>query len=136
LSELPDDAIDAFVSRGGERLPAGSLQAYGGAISDVANGETAYSQRDALVEFIAAARWTDAAEDESRMAAARRFGAALEPYASGVYVNTLTDEGEGGVRRAYRGDKLARLTALKDRYDPGNVFHRNQNIRPSSGAAR
>ena len=48
----------------------------------------------------------------------------------------IVDEGEAGVRRAYRGDKLARLTALKDRYDPDNVFHRNQNIRPSSAGSR
>jgi FAD/FMN-containing dehydrogenase len=66
------------------------------------------------------------------MDAARRFGAALEPYASGVYVNVLGDEGERGVRRAYPPDKLARLAALKRRYDPDNVFHLNQNIRPST----
>jgi FAD/FMN-containing dehydrogenase len=64
------------------------------------------------------------------MDAARRFGAALEPFASGVYVNTLADEGESGVRRAYPGRQLARLAALKRQYDPDNVFHLNQNIRP------
>ncbi len=63
------------------------------------------------------------------MAAARRYAASLEPFAAGAYVNTLTDEGEPGVRRAYPEEKLARLTALKDRYDPGNVFHLNHNIR-------
>jgi FAD/FMN-containing dehydrogenase len=77
------------------------------------------------------AGWTDPAEDEARMAAARRYGAAVEPFASGVYVNDLTDEGEAGIRRAYSPDKLARLTALKDRYDPGNLFHLNHNIRPT-----
>jgi FAD/FMN-containing dehydrogenase len=65
------------------------------------------------------------------MAAARRYGAAVEPFASGVYVNDLTDEGQAGIRRAYGADTLARLTALKDRYDPGNVFHLNHNIRPT-----
>jgi FAD/FMN-containing dehydrogenase len=98
----------------------------------VPGDETAFSHRDTLVEFVAAARWTDPAEDAERMAAARRYAATLEPFATGVYVNTLTDEGETGVRRAYRGDKLARLTALKDRYDPDNVFHLNHNIPPSS----
>jgi FAD/FMN-containing dehydrogenase len=65
-------------------------------------------------------------------ATARRYGAVLEPYASGVYVNVLADEGEHGVRRAYPADKLAKLAALKLRYDPDNVFHLNQNIRPST----
>jgi hypothetical protein len=66
------------------------------------------------------------------MAAARRCAAAIEPFASGVYVNVLSDEeGETGVRRAYSPDKLARLVALKDRYDPENLFHLNHNIRPT-----
>jgi FAD/FMN-containing dehydrogenase len=65
------------------------------------------------------------------MAAARRYGAAVEPFASGVYVNDLTDEGQAGIQRAYGPDTLARLAALKDRYDPANLFHRNHNIRPT-----
>ena len=99
-------------------LPSGSLQSYGGAIAAVGDDETAFSHRDALVEFVAVADWTDPTEDEAQMAAARRYGAAVEPFASGVYVNDLTDEGEAGIRRAYSPDKLARLAALKDRYDP------------------
>ena len=112
-------------------LPAASLQSYGGAIADVADDEAAFSHRDTLVEFVAAARWLDPTEDAERMAAARRYAASLEPFAAGAYVNTLTDEGERGIRRAYPKEKLARLTALKDRYDPGNVFHLNHNIPPT-----
>jgi FAD/FMN-containing dehydrogenase len=48
---------------------------------------------------------------------------------AGAYVNVLGDEGEAGVRRAYPAEMLARLAALKRRYDPDNVFHLNQNIR-------
>ncbi|HEY7488343.1 MAG TPA: FAD-binding oxidoreductase [Streptosporangiaceae bacterium] len=136
---FPDEAIQAFLARGSDDaddpyLPAASLQAYGGAIADVADDETAFSHRDTLVEFVAAARWLDPAEDAARIAAARRYGATLEPFAAGLYVNTMTDEGETGVRRAYPKEKMARLTALKDRYDPGNVFHLNHNIRPTSPA--
>jgi FAD/FMN-containing dehydrogenase len=54
----------------------------------------------------------------------------MAPFASGVYVNVLTDEGEAGVRRAYDDAKLARLAQIKRRYDPDNVFHLNHNIRP------
>jgi FAD/FMN-containing dehydrogenase len=132
---LPDEAIDAFLLRGtpdghGERLPAASLQAYGGAIADVPDDDSAFSQRDAMFEFVAAARWTDPAEDEERMALARRYAASLEPFASGMYVNAMSDEGATGVARAYPPAKLARLRALKAAYDPGNVFHLNQNITP------
>jgi FAD/FMN-containing dehydrogenase len=138
LRSLDDAAIDAFVSRGARPgdelglLPAGSFQAYRGAISDMDDNDTAFSQRETLVEFVGAARWQDPAEDEARIAAARRFGTAIEPFASGNYINSLSDEGADGVRKAYGAAKLARLVALKDRYDPDNVFHLNHNIAPSA----
>jgi FAD/FMN-containing dehydrogenase len=133
---LPDEAIDAFLLRGtphgyGERLPYASLQAYGGAIADVPDADSAFSQRDAMFEFVAAARWSDAAEDQERMSAARRYAASLEPFAAGMYVNVLSDEGAAGVARAYSPAKLARLRSLKAAYDPENVFHLNQNIEPA-----
>lgn len=139
VRELGDEAIRAFLSRGADAradgadiafLPSADLQSYGGAIADVADHETAFSQRDALVEFVARTAWSDPAEDRKRIALARRYAASLEPFASGVYVNVLTDEGQDGVRRAYGGVKLARLTALKDRYDPENIFRLNHNIPP------
>jgi FAD/FMN-containing dehydrogenase len=133
---LPDEAIDAFLLRGtadgyGEQLPAASLQAYGGAIADTPDADSAFSQRDAMFEFVAAARWSDPAEDDERIAAARRYAATLEPFASGMYVNAMSDEGATGVARAYAPAKLARLRALKAAYDPDNVFHLNQNIAPA-----
>jgi FAD/FMN-containing dehydrogenase len=136
LRELDDAAIEAFLSRGDDGagdpvlLPSGSLQSYRGAIAAVGDHETAFGHRDALVEFVAVAAWTDPAQDQAQISAARRYGAAVEPFASGVYVNDLTDEGQAGIRRAYGADTLARLAALKGRYDPGNVFHLNHNIRP------
>jgi hypothetical protein len=67
------------------------------------------------------------------MAAARAAGAALDPYANGVYVNSLNaDDGQRGVRRAYPAAKLARLAALKKTWDPTNAFHLNQNIKPAA----
>jgi len=141
FTHLGDDAIQAMVLRGtpdgdGESLPAFSLQAYGGAIADVSDTASAFSHRDARFEYVAAARWTDHTQDTARITAARRCAASLDPFASGAYVNTLTDEGQAGLRRAFRPDKLARLTALKDRYDPDNTFHLNQNVKPSGRRAR
>jgi FAD/FMN-containing dehydrogenase len=141
LTELSDEAIDAFLSRGvpasepepdWSRVPNGGLQAYGGAVADVADDDSAFSHRDTLVEFGGGTSWLDPAEDDARLASARAYGAAIEPFASGVYVNALGDEGDRGVRRAYRPAKLARLAELKRRYDPDNVFHLNHNIRPDA----
>jgi FAD/FMN-containing dehydrogenase len=135
LRRLPDEAIEAFLLRGstgsGDCLPDAGLQAYGGAISEVPDDETAFSHRGTLFEFGCGTSWTDPAEDGARTASARRCAAALAPFASGVYVNALSDDGDEGVRRAYSPDKLARLTTLKTAYDPHNVFHLNHNIRPT-----
>ena len=61
----------------------------------------------------------------------RAFWNDLEPHATGAYVNFLMDEGPGRVRQAYGPAKLARLQALKQQWDPDNVFHLNQNIPPA-----
>jgi FAD/FMN-containing dehydrogenase len=133
LPELTNDAIATLVARDPEdtTLPGVSLQAYGGAIADVADDATAFSHRQTRFEYVAAVKWSDPDEDGLRMGTARRAAAKLEPFASGAYVNTLSDEGAAGVRRAYTQAKRARLTAVKDAYDPDNVFHLNHNIAPS-----
>jgi len=130
LRALPDAAIGALLT-GEDDGPSVSLQAHGGAIADVPDGATAFGHRDTAFEYVAATSWINPAEDQARMAAARRHAAAIAPFASGAYVNALSDEGAEGLRRAYPGRKLARLVAVKDAYDPDNVFHLNQNIPPS-----
>ena len=131
--ELTDEVIDTMVAvtEVGPFAPGVGLQAYGGAIADVPEGDTAFSHRDTAFELGASTGWTDPGEDEVRIETARSYAATLEPFASGVYVNVLSDEGAAGVRRAYPAEKLARLTTVKDTYDPQNVFHLNQNIQPS-----
>jgi FAD/FMN-containing dehydrogenase len=135
LRALPDAAIDALLVRG-EGFLTVSLQGYGGAIADVPDDEAAFSHRATAFEYVAATSWTDAAEDGARTAAARRCAGAIAPFANGVYVNALTDDGAEGVRRAYPAHKLARLVSVKDAYDPDNAFHLNQNIRPSGLSLR
>ena len=137
LRELTDEAITVMVDEilRSEHAPNVSLQAYGGAIADVPEEAMAFSHRDTKFELVAATRWTDPAEDSDRMGEARRYAATLDRFASGVYSNTLNDEGMTGVRRAYSPTKLARLTAVKDTYDPDNVFHLNPNIQPSKISA-
>lgn len=127
---LSDELIDALLDRRGANLPAASLQAYGGAIAEIADEETAFSRRDTAFEFVAASRWSDVREDEQRMSAARRYAGTLDRFASGAYVNVLGDDGVAGLRRAFTDPKLSRLTAVKRAYDPDNLFHLNQNIPP------
>jgi FAD/FMN-containing dehydrogenase len=141
LTELNDAAIDAFLARGipangpepdWALMPGGGFQAYGGAIAEVGKDESAFGHRATLVEYFGGATWADPAEDAQRMAAARAWAATLAPYSSGVYVNVISDPGDEGVGRAYNSAALTRLAELKRKYDPDNVFHLNQNIRPAA----
>ena len=128
LRELPDAAIDAFLASGNE---VGARLAMNlGAIADVPPGASAYSHRDAQVEFTTSAGWTDPTEDETRIETTRRYAAGLEPFASGTYVNTLAENGEDALRLVYSTPDLTRLTTVKRQYDPANVFHRTHNIQP------
>ncbi len=129
FDELPDAALEALLEH--DPAVAGGLQAYGGAIADVDDDATAFGHRGAAFEYVAAARWMDPAEDAERMSRARESAARLAPFAAGVYVNALGDEGAEGVAMAYPRAKLARLTALKNVWDAGNVFHLNHNIPPA-----
>jgi FAD/FMN-containing dehydrogenase len=131
LPALPESSIAALLADRTPSSPSLSLQTHGGAIAERADDDSAFSHRDAQFEYTAVTSWTDPEEDGARAEATRRCAERLEPFASGAYVNALSDEGASGVRRAYSASKLVRLTALKDAFDPDNVFHLNHNIAPS-----
>jgi FAD/FMN-containing dehydrogenase len=133
LPALPDAAIEALLAH--DPSMGASLQTHGGAIADVPPDATAFAHRGTAFEYVGATGWTDPGEDEARTATVRAGARRMEAFASGSYVNTLGDDGASGVRRAYPAAVLARLTALKDAVDPGNLFHLNQNIRPSRRVA-
>lgn len=140
VRELPDEALDTFLAEGlaaaqASPLVGGEFVSLGGAISRVGENDTAFGHRDTAFDFLSLASWDDPAEDERQMSIARRFGDAMAPFGDGVYVNGLTDEGEDRVRSAYGPQKYERLVALKDKYDPENVFHLNQNVSPSKVGA-
>jgi FAD/FMN-containing dehydrogenase len=65
---------------------------------------------------------------------ARETWQAMRPFASGVYVNYLGQEGEDRVKAAYGVAKYERLVALKNKYDPTNFFRLNQNIKPTTSS--
>ena len=76
--------------------------------------------------------WTDPAESPERhLAWARELWQSMRPWSTGTYVNHLGDEGGRRVREAY-GSSYSRLVAVKESWDPGNVFRLNQNIAPGT----
>ena len=77
-------------------------------------------------------RWSDAAQDESCIGWCRDLWNAVGRYATGeAYVNFMTEEEGARLPEAY-GSSYGRLLVLKNRYDPGNLFRMNQNIRPTA----
>ncbi|MFB7665349.1 FAD-binding oxidoreductase [Kitasatospora sp. NPDC056138] len=105
----------------------------GGAIARVGPDDTAYTHRSAPYLLSINSRWERPAEDAEHAGWASELWSAMRAFSSGgVYVNFLGQEGPGRVLEAYGPVKYRRLTALKDSYDPGNLFRVNQNIPPSS----
>jgi hypothetical protein len=139
LPTLSDETIDVACERAVSiTSPFSQISgwAVGGAVSRVDPGSTAVGKREVGFELSLAAAWSPADPDGERHKAWVRQGwEALRPQSAGVYANFISDEGEAGVQAAY-GDRMARLTALKDRYDPTNVFRHNANIRPSQPNGR
>ena len=84
-----------------------------------------------MFDFTILTVWEDPAETDTHMTWARDLFGAIQPHATGVYVNNLGVEGSDRVKAAYAPDTYRRLVALKDVYDPQNVFRLNQNIAPS-----
>jgi Berberine and berberine like len=133
VAELTDEVIDITVDhslRIRSPLTTFPIWQMGGAVARRGDDETAFTSRRAGHTFnIAGVTSGPEGFDEEREWA-RSFWSALAPHHMGVYVNFLMDEGSERVRAAYGAAKYNRLQELKKKYDPDNVFQRNQNIRP------
>ncbi|GAC1330275.1 MAG: FAD-binding oxidoreductase [Chloroflexota bacterium] len=134
VAELTDDVINVLVEVGDSRTsPTSIIPIFvaGGAVSRVGPEETAFAHRDARFVLDCIAVWQDPAEAERHIAWSRRSFDALLPYAApGVYVNFVGNGGEDRTKAAYPPATYERLVALKNKYDPGNLFQLNHNIRP------
>jgi FAD/FMN-containing dehydrogenase len=133
FTALGDGALDAMIEFAGQ-LPSPQCEIFVGLIAGAANqvpaGATAYAHRDARFVMNVHGRWDDPGQDAACTGWARRFFNAALPFASaGGYVNFMTEDESARVEAAY-GSNYARLVELKRQYDPENVFHMNQNIRP------
>ncbi len=134
--ELPDDAVDVLVSRATQPVSPMTqiiLVPGGGAIARVDDDATAFGQRRSRWNIHFLSMWPDASDDARNIAYTRELSGALKPWAAGeVYLNFIGDEGPERVHSAFGAKKFARLQAIKDEWDPTNVFCHNQNIPPSS----
>jgi FAD/FMN-containing dehydrogenase len=134
LRALDDPSINALASLHREAPGASEIhvQHFGGAVAEVPDGDTSYGERRAEFVLNACAVSHEPGGIAEHVNWAQRVYGAVEPsLTGGAYVNFLSAEGEDRVRAAYGAAKFARLQALKDQYDPDNVFHRNQNIPPT-----
>jgi len=142
LKEISDEAIDTMVAYCAKRpspICHGLIEhQLGGAVGRVDRDATAFGHRDAQYSFMSLGMCVDQAEAENCNRWAREFWSAMQPWSTGgVYVNYLgreIDEGAGRVEAAYGPEKYARLVALKNKYDPRNLFRLNQNVKPSQAA--
>ncbi len=132
-TELADDALDILIEYAGT-LPSPQCEIFiahiSGAANRVATDAMAYGARDTQYVLNVHARWDDATDDDICVNWSRNFFKATKPYAStGAYVNFMTEEEGDRVESAY-GTNYARLVDVKRKYDPDNVLHVNQNIKP------
>jgi|RhiMetdeSRZDD1v2_1073273.scaffolds.fasta_scaffold205700_2 FAD/FMN-containing dehydrogenase len=136
LAGLEDKVIDTMIERfatAPSPMSALLLEHFHGAATRVKPTETAFPHRSVGYNFLTVSEWLDAGANAANIKWARETYAAMAPhFASGRYVNYLNaDEmAEGGAVTAAFGPNWNRLREVKQRYDPENVFHLNQNIKP------
>jgi FAD/FMN-containing dehydrogenase len=131
---LSDEAI-AVHMKYGPALPTqhSTMHLYpiNGAAQRVGNDETPWNYRDSTWAQVIVGVDPDPANNDRIMAWAKEYWEALHRYsAGGAYVNFMMDEGEDRVKATYR-DNYVRLVAIKNKYDPTNLFRVNQNIKPT-----
>jgi FAD/FMN-containing dehydrogenase len=142
ISELTDQAIDAIVALGGDLrapltqivcAPLGAQTAYAAFGAE----HSAIGHRDEAWSFQVLSLWSDPAQDNEQKDWTRAAADVMSSYSEMVsYPNFLSADEAGDVGKAYTPETLARLRAVKDRYDPANVFRINHNISPTATVAR
>src|SRR4029077_6929084 len=135
MGDLDDHAIETLVRYHQDATsPASEIHVhdFGGAVARADADETAYGERQAPYVLNIIATSHEPGGLDTHIDWAHRLYADIESsLTGGAYINFLSAEGEDRVRAAYGAEKFDRLRALKDRYDPTNLFHLNQNIPPS-----
>ena len=135
LTRFSDEAIDTMIdcfARCPTPMGALLLEHFHGAATRVGVTDTAFPHRADGFNLLVLAQWMEPSESERCIEWARKTYAAMEPFmAAGRYVNYLGDDEAGDPIAAAYGPNHRRLREIKAKYDPGNFFHVNQNVRPA-----
>ncbi len=135
VEELSDDLVAAHLEHG-PKVPAmqSTMHIYpiNGAVHQVKSDATAFGNRDANFSTVIAGMWLDPKDNEANIKWVRDYSAATAPFSrEGGYVNFQSEDDAERVEQNY-GPTYKRLAEIKKKYDPNNLFHMNQNIKPSS----
>jgi len=133
-AEITDGAVAAHVQNG-PKVPVvnSTMHIYpiNGACNRVPAAATAFAYRDARFATVIAGMWPNPADNAKNVKWVKDYYAALAPHsAAGGYVNFMAEDDQDRIRENYKGN-YDRLASVKRKYDPGNLFHVNQNIKPS-----
>jgi FAD/FMN-containing dehydrogenase len=133
VAELTDEAIAAHLEHG-PKVPVvnSTVHIYpiNGACHRVGSDATAFAYRDATFATVIAGMWPDPAQNEANIQWVRDYYDATAPLSeAGGYINFMSGDDQDRIEANYRGN-YQRLVAVKREYDPGNLFHVNQNISP------
>jgi FAD binding domain/Berberine and berberine like len=137
VKDLSDKAIDLHVKYGSQlptMLSTMHLYPINGAAQRVGPHDTAWGNRNANFAEVMVGVDPDPKNNEAMTRWAKDYWTALHPYSTGGgYINMMMEEGQDRIQAAY-GDNYARLAQVKAKYDPHNLFHVNQNIKPATRA--
>jgi FAD/FMN-containing dehydrogenase len=136
LASFPDEAIERFCARAADMIvPSASQHAAfpgGGAVARQ-SADWPIPWRTAPWCVHPFGLWQDVNDDARGRQWAHDVKADMQPWATGaVYLNFIGDEGEDRVVAGFGADNYRKLARIKAKYDPGNVFHINHNIRPAA----
>ena len=133
VTELTDDAITAHLEHG-PKVPVvnSTVHIYpiNGACHRVSPEATAFAYRHANFATVIAGMWPDPDQNEANIRWVRDYYEATAPHSeAGGYINFMAGDDQDRIKDNYKGN-YERLVKIKREYDPGNLFHLNQNIRP------
>ena len=137
LDELSDEVVDMLIRNSSDinklsPFSAVHIHHWEGAVKKVKPEETAFSYRDARFVINIIGMWMPGNNPDNNINWVRNLSDSVKQFSTGnLYLNFIADTGEDKVVAAYGKEKYDKLVQLKNKYDPKNLFHLNQNIKPS-----